>query len=94
LRDPFEALSSRCFARATVAHSVAYSLPKVPAPTINDGKLLKTGRTKEGDTFSSPEVSTVYAAKLREVRPLASCLGGSTALPRFGPDWLILLGDR
>jgi hypothetical protein len=44
--------------------------------------------------FSSPEVSTVYVAKLREVRPLASCLCGSTALPRLGPDWLILLGDR
>ncbi|MGA2814278.1 MAG: hypothetical protein ABSG16_23005 [Candidatus Acidiferrum sp.] len=44
--------------------------------------------------FSSPAVSTVYAAKLREVRPLENCLGGSNPFPPFGSDWLILLEDR
>jgi hypothetical protein len=44
--------------------------------------------------FSSPEVSTVYAAKLREVRPPTSCHGGSTPFPRFGRKRLILLEDR
>jgi len=48
----------------------------------------------EVDAFSSPEVSTVYAAKLREVRPLTSCLGGSTRLPRFGRNRLILIEGR
>ena len=44
--------------------------------------------------FSSPEVSTVYAAKLREVPQLTSCLGGSTLLPRFGRNRLIPIEGR
>ena len=58
------------------------------APTSTIATRLRIGRTTEAGVFSrfnfsSPVVSTVYAAKLREVRPLTSCLGGSTPLATF-----------